>query len=100
MPLISNKMKELGKKLPEWTISNNRTTLIIYNKLEKVVVNERVKMFLDSHSSNYIFTKSEYIDFFDKKPSKITAQNDIQSMLKSMLCEKIGNGPATKYKIH
>lgn len=100
MPLISNKMKELGKKLPEWTISNNRTTLIIYNKLEKVVVNERVKMFLDSHSSNYIFTKSEYIDFFDKKPSKITAQNDIQSMLKSMLCEKIGNGPATKYKIY
>ena len=94
MPEIS------GKKLPEWTISNNRTTLIIYNKLEKVVVNERVKMFLDSHSSNYIFTKSEYIDFFDKKPSKITAQNDIQSMLKSMLCEKIGNGPATKYKIY
>jgi ATP-dependent DNA helicase RecG len=100
MPLISNKMKELGKKMPEWIISNNRTTLIIYNKLEKVVVNERVKTFLDYHSSNYIFTKSEYIDFFDKKPSKITAQNDIQSMLKSMLCEKIGNGPATKYKIH
>lgn len=100
MPLISNKMKELGKKMPEWIISNNRTTLIIYNKLEKVVVNERVKTFLDSHSSNYIFTKSEYIDFFDKKPSKITAQNDIQSMLKSKLCEKIGNGPATKYKIH
>ena len=99
MDLISTKMRELGKKLPEWTSSNNRTTLRIYNEKGKVVLNERVKSFLDSHSHGEIFSKVEYIGFFEKQPSKITAQNDIQSMLSLGVCEKIGNGPATKYKI-
>ncbi len=100
MALISNRMKELGKKLPEWTTSSGRTTLTIYSKAIKVVLNERIQAFLDSHSKGDMFTKAEYMAFFEKNPSKITAQSDIQTMLKSNACIKIGNGPATKYQIN
>ena len=99
LSLISEKMKSLGKKLPEWIISNDRTILRIYNKQGKVELNERIEKFLEFHSVGDIFSKTEYMDFFDKKPSKITAQTDIQSMLNRGLCIKIGNGPATKYRI-
>ena len=58
------------------------------------------KMYLSSHSKEDVFSKAEYIKFFEKRPSKITAQNDIQSMLNFGLCEKIGNGPSTKYRIN
>lgn len=99
MELISRKMKELGKKLPEWTSSNEQTILTIYNEINKTSYNERIRSFMESHVSNVIFTKKEYIEFFDKKPSKITAQSDISKMMELGICEKIGKGPATKYKI-
>ena len=99
MTLISSRMRELGKKLPEWTSSNNRTTLRIFSKSGKLTLNERIELFVGSHPKESIFSKIEYIDFFEKKPSKITAQNDIQSMLNLGICEKIGNGPSTKYRI-
>jgi len=100
MALISSRMKAMGKKLPEWTSSNNRTILTIYNKTGKVVLNERIENFLSSRSHGNVFSKTDYIEFFEKQPSKVTAQNDIQSMLSLGLCEKIGNGPSTKYKIN
>lgn len=99
MDLISQKMKQLGKKLPEWTSSNNSTTLKIFNKTANINYNERIEHFLQQRSLDDIFTKNEYMDSFDKKPSKITAQNDISVMLELGICKKIGNGPATKYKI-
>ena len=99
MSLISSRMRELGKKLPEWTSSNNRTTLRIFSKSGKISLNERIENFLKSHSKDKVFSKIEYIEFFEKRPSKITAQNDIQTMLSHGLCEKIGNGPSTKYRI-
>ena len=99
MTLISSRMRELGKKLPEWTSSNNRTTLRIFSKSGKLTLNERIELFVGSHPKESIFSKIEYIDFFEKKPSKITAQNDIQSMLSLGICEKIGNGPSTKYRL-
>lgn len=99
MALISGRMRALGKKLPEWTSSNNRTTLRIFSKSGKLALNERIERFLGSHSKEDIFSKSEYIESFEKQPSKITAQNDILSMLNLGICEKIGNGPTTKYRI-
>ena len=99
MSLISSKMRELGKKLPEWTSSNNRTTLRIFSKSGKSTLNERIEHFLGAHSKDDVFSKAVYIEFFEKKPSKITAQSDIQSMLNLGICEKIGNGPSTKYRI-
>lgn len=99
MTLISKKMQELGKKLPEWVTVNNTTTLTIYNKTKEISINDRIKTFLVSHSLNDVFTKNEYIDFFEKKPSKITAQSDIAKMISSGACRKIGNGPSTKYEI-
>ena len=100
MALISTRMRELGRKLPEWTSSNNRTTLSIFSKSGKMTLNERVEHFLGSRSKGHVFSKAEYIEFFEKQPSKITAQNDIQSMLSHGICEKIGNGPSTKYRIN
>lgn len=100
MALISNKMSKLGKKLPEWTCSNNRTTLRIFSKNAKIDLNERIEHFLEAHSNEDIFNKTEYIAFFEKRPSKITAQSDIRTMLNLGLCTKIGNGPTSKYKIN
>lgn len=99
MALISKKMQELGKKLPEWVSVNNSTTLTIFNKAEEVSLNDRIMAFLQSHPLNHIFTKNEYIDSFEKKPSKITAQNDIAKMISLGMCLKSGNGPSTKYEI-
>lgn len=99
MALISTKMRELGKKLPEWTSSNDRTTLRIFSQSGKLALNERIEYFLGAHSKGDVFSKVEYIAFFKKTPSKITAQNDIQSMLRLGICEKIGNGPSTKYRM-
>jgi len=99
MELISRKMKEFGKKLPEWTCSGDYTTLTIYNDSVKVLYNGRIVAFMESHSPDDIFTKNEYIEFFERQPSKITAQTDISKMIEIGLCDKIGKGPATKYKI-
>lgn len=99
MELISRRMKELGKKLPEWTTSNDSTTLTIYNKSAKIEINGRIRTFMEHHSVNDEFTKQEYVLSFDKQPSKITAQTDIAKMIELGLCIRIGNGPLTKYKI-
>lgn len=99
MTLISRKMQALGKRLPEWVSSNNSTTLTIFNTTLKVSINSRIASFLQSHPSNHVFTKNEYIDSFAIKPSKITAQNDIAKMISVGLSRKLGNGPSTKYEI-
>ena len=62
MTLISNRMRELGKKLPEWTSSNGRTTLRIFSKAGRPALNERIELFLNSHSKDDIFSKAEYIE--------------------------------------
>lgn len=99
MELISRKMKDMGKKLPEWTTTNDSTTLTIFNKSVKVELNDRIRIFMRLHSMNYEFTKQEYIQSFDNQPSKITAQNDISRMIELGLCMRIGKGPSTKYRI-
>lgn len=99
MELISRKMKDLGKKLPEWTTTDDSTTLTIYNKSVKVELNERIQTFMRLHSEKDEFTKNEYIHSFDNPPSKITAQTDISKMIELGLCMRIGKGPSTKYRI-
>lgn len=99
MELISSRMKELGKKLPEWTTTHDSTTLTIYNKFAKVELNDRIRIFMERYSVNDEFTKQEYIQAFDNPPSKITAQNDISKMIEVGLCIRIGKGPSTKYRI-
>lgn len=99
MELISNRMKAIGKKLPEWTSTGDSTTLKIFNKPHVVLFNNRISAFLKDYSINDIFTKSEYINYFKSHPSKITAQTDISKMIEGGLCKKIGNGPSTRYQI-
>ena len=99
MELISRRMREMGKKLPEWTTTNDSTTLTIYNKSVKVELNERIQTFMKLHSERDEFTKNEYIHSFDNPPSKITAQTDISKMIELGLCMRIGKGPSTKYRI-
>ena len=41
----------------------------------------------------------DYMDVFEKKPSKGTAQNNLLLMIKLGLSEKYGDGPSTKYKV-
>lgn len=98
MELISQGMKKLGKKPPEWKSANGRTTLTIFNRNVSIEINERIKSFISGYTGG-VFTKKEYIDFFEKRPSKITAQNDITKMSKLNFILKIGNGPTTKYRV-
>ncbi len=77
MELISRKMKELGKKLPEWTCVGDSATLTIYNEAVEALFNERIDAFIKSQNKDEVFTKQDYITFFEKQPSKVTAQTDI-----------------------
>ena len=99
MLLISNMMQKAGRKLPEWTSINGKTTLRIFNKKEKLVVNDRIRMFLSAKKKGEVFTKADYMGFFEKNVSRITALNDLQLMLQLGLCEKLGQGPSTRYKL-
>lgn len=99
MLLISNTMRKAGRKLPEWTSANGKTTLRIYSKKEAFVVNDRIKIFLTGKKKGDVFSKSDYTEAFDPKPSKGTVQNDLLLMVKAGLTEKIGDGPSTKYRI-
>ena len=97
--LISNKMKEAGRKAPEWISSNGKTTLRLYNKRESLVENERIRFFLSRQKKGESFTKNDYSLAFDTRLSKGTIQNDLLLMVKLGLSEKVGNGPATQYYI-
>ena len=99
MYLISNTMKEAGRKLPEWLSANGKTTLMIYSKKEELTINERIRYFLSCWETGKEFTRTDYMDSFEKKPSKGTVQNDLLLMLKLGLTEKSGAGPSTKYRI-
>lgn len=99
MLLISNTMKEAGRKLPEWTSANGRTTLTIYNRTEVVKPNGRIQDFVKRWNRGEDFSKADYMGFFEKDISRITALNDLQLMLKLGLCEKFGQGPSTRYKL-
>lgn len=98
MLLISNTMRDAGRKLPEWMSANGRTTLRIYNKREELKLNDRIRFFMSSMKPGHYFTKVEYVEAFEKKPSKGTAQNDLLLMVKLGLCEKEGDGPSTRYR--
>ena len=99
MYLISNTMKEAGRKLPEWSSANGKTTLRIYSKKEELAVNERIRYFLSRWKKGKEFARTDYMDVFEKKPSKGTVQNDLLLMIKLGLSEKYGDGPSTKYRI-
>jgi hypothetical protein len=92
-------MKEAGRKLPEWSSANGKTTLRIYSKKEELAINERIRYFLSRWEKGMEFTRTDYMDVFEKKPSKGTIQNDLLLMLKLGLTEKYGDGPSTKYKV-
>ena len=98
MLLISNTMRDAGRKLPEWSSANGKTTLKIYNKREELKINEKIRCFMSRKKAGLYFTKMEYMEAFEKKPSKGTAQNDLLLMVKLGLCEKEGDGPSTKYR--
>ena len=99
MLLISNTMREAGRKLPEWTSSNGRTTLSIYSTKDVVEPNDRILDFVHRWRRDNEFTKSDYMAFFEKGISRITALNDLQLMQKLHMCEKLGQGPITRYKL-
>ena len=98
LQLISDRMKELGCRLPEWTVGNGVTVLTVYSISNKKELNERILTFVRDNKGR-VFTKEEYMDAFEKKLSKGTAQNDILMMRNAGLVMVLGNGPATRYKI-
>ena len=53
----------------------------------------------DAGEKGMEFTRTDYMDVFEKKPSKGTVQNDLLMMVKLGLSEKYGDGPSTKYKV-
>ena len=99
MFLISDKMKAAGRKLPEWTSVNGKTTLTIYNRKEERTVNDRVDYFMSRWERESYFTRADYERVFDGKLSRGTVQNDLLLMVELGLSEKSGNGPSTRYRL-
>jgi hypothetical protein len=79
------------------TFADLQKVNFIYKK-EDLKPNERIRFFMSRRKTGEYFTKMEYVEAFEKKPSKGTAQNDLLLMLKLGLCEKEGDGPSTKYR--
>ena len=63
------------------------------------MANERVRDFVRRWHREEEFSKADYMGFFEKGVSRITALSDLQLMLKLGLCEKFGQGPSTRYKL-
>lgn len=99
MFLISDTMREAGRKLPEWTSSNGKTTLTIYNRKEKRALNDRVDYFLTQWEKGAYFSRADYERVFEGKLSRGTVQNDLLLMVELGFSEKHGNGPSTRYKL-
>lgn len=99
MFLISDTMKEAGRKLPEWTSSNGKTTLTLYNRKEKRAMNDRVECFLSQWEKGTFFTRADYERVFEGRLSRGTVQNDLLLMVELGLSEKHGNGPSTRYRL-
>ena len=94
--LIVDRMKEKGARLPEWTSKDGYTTLTIYSNAEAVKLNNRIRAYLSERALGFEFSKQDYL-VANEAISKITAQTDIQIMTSLGLCEKIGNGPKSRY---
>ncbi len=99
MMLISNTMRKAGRKAPEWISSNGRTTLKLYNSKDNLEPNGRIRFFLSSRKKGDFFSKADYMDAFEKKPSKGTVQNDLLRMIELGISVKEGNGPSTRYRL-
>ena len=99
MFLISDKMKAAGRKLPEWTSANGKTTLTIYNRKEKRAVNDRVERFMSQWEKGVYFTRADYERVFEGKLLRGTVQNDLLLMVELGISKKSGNGPTTRYKL-
>lgn len=99
MFLISDTMREAGRRLQEWTSSNGKTTLTIYNRKEKRVLNDRVDYFLSHWEKGAYFSRADYELVFEGQLSRGTVQNDLLLMVELGFSEKHGNGPSTRYKL-
>lgn len=99
MFLISNTMREAGRKLPEWVSMNGKTTLTIYNTRDEKKLNERLKSFLREKKNKESFTKSEYLLFFMNSISDRTAKNDLALLVEIGKAVKEGAGPKTSYRL-
>lgn len=99
MMLISGTMKDAGRRLPEWTSANGRTTLRIYNTSGEKQLNERLERFLKEHRDLKTFTKGEYLSFFDGDISDRTAKNDLALLVEMGQVVKENSGPKTSYRL-
>ena len=98
MLLISNTMKEAGRKLPEWTSANGKTTLRIYRTAYERRLNGRVEAFIAMRKVGERFSKQDYMGFASEM-TEATAKKDLALMVEQKLCRKEGAGPATVYVV-
>lgn len=99
LQLISDKMKELGVKLPEWKCENGKTCLTIFKTTIKKAIPERALKFLSSHRKGDNFSKRDYMQTLDKTISETSAKNDLSAMVDMGVVEQVGRGPSTKYVV-
>lgn len=99
MMLISGTMHDAGRRLPEWTSANGRTTLKIFNTSGEKQLNERLDRFLKEHRELKIFTKGEYLSFFKGDISDRTAKNDLALLVEMGRAVKENSGPKTSYRL-
>lgn len=98
MMLISSTMQEAGRKLPEWTSANGRTTLRIYRTAYERRLNGRVMDFMATRRVGERFSKQDYMGFASDM-TEATAKKDLALMVEQKLCRKEGAGPATVYVV-
>lgn len=99
LKLIHDQMNDLKRKLPEWECMDGRTKLTIYRTPNVVKLNDRVTEYIATQKVGKIFSKQDYLQYWEHKISDPTAKNDLQQMVNARLCRKDGSGPATRYVV-
>ncbi len=99
MLLISNTMREAGRRLPEWVGRNGKTVLTIYNTKSDIRMNVRLEQFLSGKREGDVFVKADYLSFFDNEISDRTAKNDLSLLVQLGLAVKENSGPKTSYRL-
>jgi ATP-dependent DNA helicase RecG len=95
--LINEQFIEQGLPSPHWKSKDGFTKLTLYGDSKKIVLNDRMNDFLQT-STEKVFSRQDYEDFFKGTIAEKTARNDLSKLVESGLLTKTGKGQLTKYE--
>ncbi|RKS03358.1 RNA-binding domain-containing protein [Flavobacterium sp. 102] len=95
--LINESFDKRNLESPTWVNKNGAVILTLHSTPKKIELNNRMEMYLDQVGDE-LFTREDYMNYFENPLSERTARLDIQKLQEIGLLQKIGDGSVTRYK--